>query len=129
MRGHAVLDLELIAVGRFPYLGRENLGFVVLHYAVHPCGDAFAPASVPIDMEFVEVLVVHGIEGKDDFPDAAVVDFREGVILAFLPIVKFAHQVDLGSIGSPLTENPLGPFLVKTEIEVAGSHLNARSSF
>ena len=51
---------ELIGVLGVPDLCREDFGSLILHYAIDPCRDTLAAATVPIDMQFIQIEVLDG---------------------------------------------------------------------
>ena len=103
-----------------PYLGGEDLGILVLHYAADIGRYTLAVAAVPLYEQFVELLMADSVFRQYGFPNA-VADRLEAVVLVFLPAVHIAFDIDGGSVRRPLAEQPLlvSAVVMKTEIEVS----------
>ena len=69
-RRHEIVDLKLIRLFRAPHLCGENFSHIVLH---HPSGigrDSFAPAAIPMHVQFIQIAVREGTQRQMNFPIA-----------------------------------------------------------
>ena len=117
--GHKVLDLELVGLFGCPHLGREDVGLLVLNHARGIGRDALAFSALPVHAQLVQVAVVHGALGQNDFPIAVVQPFQlVGGTLA--PVIELADQINLSRIGGPFTEHPVAVGRAVQAIVVVG---------
>ena len=117
------LLLPLILLFRSPHLSREYLGLIILHHSANPCWDALALTTIPLYKELEEVAVLESFSRKFYLPVLSVLQFLHGILLILFPVIEVAYEVNLGGIGSPLTEYPSLVSLMQTVIEIASSKL------
>ena len=68
--------------------------------------------------------MVERVGRQGDLPMAGLaIEAREAVILAFLPSVKVADEVDGRGVRCPLAEHPAVGRAVQAEVEVAGGEV------
>ena len=108
-----------------PYLRTEYLSFIILYDAGGPCRNAFAASAFPVHFQFVQVAVFQYVSREFQFPITVVFTFQAEFFL-FLPAVESSNQKNLGSVGSPFTENPAAFSTMQTEVKVAGCKVRER---
>ena len=99
-----------------PNLRRENLGLLILYYALSPCRDSLAFATFPVHLHLVEVTVLQCLLRKLQLPVARVLQSLGTILLCLLPVVEVADEIDICSVRRPLTEHPSLLCLVKAEV-------------
>ena len=104
---------------RIPYLCRENLGLVVLYYALCPCRNTLTFSTFPVNFHLEEIAMFHGFLRKLEFPVAGILYSFGTILFVFLPVVEVTYQIDVCSIRSPLTEHPSTGCFMQSEILVS----------
>ena len=102
---------------RFPDLGAEDFGGLVLHHAAAIGGDALIGTGRPYHPELVELAVLQGEVGKLQLP-VAVAEGLEGEVGLDLPSGEIAVEIDGGGVGGFLAEHPAVVGAVKTVVEM-----------
>ena len=115
------LFLPLVGFLGVPHLRRENLRLVVLHYATAPSGNTLAFSPIPLHLHLVKLAVLQGFFAEFQLPVVGTGNTLATVLFGLLPVIEVANQIDVGSVGRPLTEHPALGQLVETEIQVTGS--------
>ena len=113
------LFLPLVGLLGVPHLSREYLGLIILDNATAPGGNTFALSPIPLDFHLVELSVLQGFLAELELPVTSTLNTLALVLLVLLPVVEVTNQVNLCSIGCPLTEHPTLGKLMQTEIQVS----------
>ena len=121
--GFEIFLLELVGLLRIPHLSGEYLRIVVLYHATAPSGNTLTFSPIPLDLHLIELAVLKSLFRKLQFPVACAFDALATVFVGFLPVVEVAYQIDVGGIGSPLTEHPALSELVQAEIQMTGGEV------
>ena len=108
-----------------PNLCGENLGVIILYDTTSIARDSFAIASIPLNEQFVELSMLHGIFGEICFPDA-VSNGLEAIVFVLLPVVHVSFDIDGCGVWSPFAEHPSFIGVVQSEIEVTGCPVSER---
>ena len=106
-----------------PHLGRENLRLVILYHTTAPSGNTLTLATVPVYLHLVQLSMLQGFFREFQFPVACSFNTLTAIFLCFLPIVEITNQIDIRSIGSPLTEHPSLRQLMQTKIKMTRGKL------
>ena len=104
---------------RIPNLSRENLGLVVLYYALCPCRNTLTFTTFPMNFHLEEIAMFHGFLRNFEFPVAGILYSFGTILFGFLPVVEITYQIDVCSIRCPLTEHPSTGSLMQSEILVS----------
>ena len=121
--GFEIFLFPLIGFLRVPYLRRENLCLVVLNHTTAPSGNALAFSPIPLYLHLVKLSVLEGFLTEFQFPVASTLNALALIFLRLLPIVEITNQVNLCSIGSPLTEHPTFSQFMESKIQMTRSKL------
>ena len=107
-----------------PHLCREYLRIGILHHTGSPCGYAFALSPFPTDEEFVQLSVLQALGRQFDFPGTVALGDAFHRITRFgFPVVEFADDINLGGVGSPLTQEPFLVLKMQSEVQVTRSEI------
>ena len=112
--------LELIRLFRCPYLSAEDLGIVILYHTGSPCGDALSIATIPVDMQFIEVAMLQRLLWQFQFP-VAVLQRLHLIFGILFPVVERTNQIDLRCIRCPFTQHPSFVGTVQSEVQMTSS--------
>ena len=107
-----------------PYLCREYLCLLVLHHSLCPSRNTLAVSAVPINVHFIKVAMLHSLSRQFELPVFGALYALCSILVALLPIVEIAYEIDVGSVRSPLAKHPSSTSsFVKSEIFVAISKI------
>jgi len=68
--GFEFAGFESVGILRIPYLRAEDIGHIVLHHTPAPCRNPFSATAVPVNHQFVQISVIHGLQRQSDLPYA-----------------------------------------------------------
>ena len=114
-----LLFLPYIWLAGVPYLCREYLCLLILHYTGSPCRNTLARPSFPVDVHLIQVAMFHGFFAEFQLPVACPWNTLGLISFLFLPAIEVAYEEYACGIWGPLSEHPPTGFLVQTIIIVA----------